>query len=229
MSTIFFGSIGAIAETSDIQRRAYNQAMAEAGLRWQWTPETYRSLLKSSGGMDRLRTLADATGTDLQESQVEAIHARKTELATAEVIETGTPLRPGVADLITHALAEGIALGLVTTTYRPNIDAIATAAGDSLQLERFAVVVTRDDVKQGKPAPDAYSYALEQTRSKPDSAIAIEDTANSALAAIGAGIRTIVTPGAFTDDQIVVGAEMVIPRLGDGAGNLDSRVLAAVS
>ncbi len=33
---ILLGSIGVVAETSDIQRRAYNTAFKEAGLDWVW-------------------------------------------------------------------------------------------------------------------------------------------------------------------------------------------------
>ena len=112
-----------------------------------------------------------------------------------------------------RTLDNGIRLGLVTSTYLPNIEAIAEAAGDQLPLDRFDVVVSRADVACGKPAPDAYQHALHTTGADPATTIAIEDTATSALAAQGAGIRTIVVPGRFTDDQIVVGADAIVPAL----------------
>tara|TARA_B110000503_G_scaffold47893_1_gene77939 strand:+ start:1294 stop:1407 length:114 start_codon:yes stop_codon:yes gene_type:complete len=34
VKAVFFGSIGTLVETSDLQRRAFNQAFAEAGLDW---------------------------------------------------------------------------------------------------------------------------------------------------------------------------------------------------
>ncbi len=213
ISHVFFGSIGVLAETSDIQRRAYNAAMAEAGLAWEWDPDTYRALLRSSGGKARLRMLADATGQELADAAIDEIHRRKTEIACAEVVATPVPLRDGVADVVRHALDNGIGLGIVTTTYRPNVDAIATAAGDDLPLDRFEVVVTTDDVERGKPAPDAYEVALARTGADPASCIAIEDTSPSALAAQAAGIRTLVVPGRFTDDQIVPGADAVVSTL----------------
>ena len=36
---LFLGSIGVLAETSDIQRRAYNAALSEAGVPWEWNPD----------------------------------------------------------------------------------------------------------------------------------------------------------------------------------------------
>ena len=153
IETVLFGSIGVLAETSDIQR-AYNQAMVEAGIDWSWDRDTYRRLLTISGGQARLRLLADATNAQLSEDQIVGIHRRKTEIACSEISESKTPLRPGVAELVRWALGADKTLGLVTSTYRPNIDAIAKAAGSELSLDDFAVVLTTDDVARGKPAPD---------------------------------------------------------------------------
>ena len=218
IETVLFGSIGVLAETSDIQRRAYNQAMAEAGVDWSWDRDTYRRLLTMSGGRARLRLLADATNAQLSEDQIAGIHRRKTEIACTEITETKTPLRPGVAELIRWALDAGKTLGLVTSTYRPNIDAIAEAAGSALSLDRFAVVLTTDDVTRGKPAPDVYEAALERTGADSATTIAIEDTPMSILAALTAGLRVIAVPGELSGGQPFAGAECVVDALADGAG-----------
>lgn len=222
---ILLGSIGVLAETSDIQRRAYNQAMADAGLGWSWDENTYRRLLTMSGGRERLRLLADATGTELSDDAIASIHARKTDLACAEVVDTPVPLRPGVAEIVQRTLDAGIAIGLVTSTYRPNIDAIAAAAGDALPLDRFAVVVSRDDVARGKPAPDAYRHALDRTGADPAATVAIEDTAASAIAASTTGIRVIAAPGSLSAGQVIPGAAAVVEQLG-GSEGLNSEVEA---
>ena len=73
--------------------------------------------------------------------------------------------------LIQRALDAGITLGLVTSTYRPNVDAIAEAAGEYLPLDRFATVVTIEDLARGKPAPDAYELALAQTGADPSTTV----------------------------------------------------------
>jgi phosphoglycolate phosphatase-like HAD superfamily hydrolase len=54
VKAILFGSIGTLVETSDFQRRAFNQAFAQAGLDWNWDTETYVRLLKKSGGQQRI-------------------------------------------------------------------------------------------------------------------------------------------------------------------------------
>ncbi len=219
-TAILFGSIGTLVETSDIQRRSYNQALAEAGLDWNWDVETYAMLLEQSGGKERLAMLAAATGRRLDPVTIEQVHARKTELATAEVVASRPPLRPGVEALAMHARQAGRSLGFVTTTYRPNVDAVLQVA----PTLAFDVIVTRDDVSRGKPHPECYLVAMGKLGITADQALAIEDTAASVMAARRAGVRTIATPGAFARGQDFWQADLVLDSLAGGDGTLDPRI-----
>ena len=212
-TALLIGSIGVMAETSDIQRRAYNQALKEAGLDWEWDADTYRDLLMDSGGVKRLSRLNQEKETNLGDDDLKKIHARKTELACQEIVSGNTPLRPGVAELIAQALEQGIKIALVTSTYQANIDAIATAAGDDLPLDKFDAVMTRDDAENNKPAPDVYLAALKRLSVNANEVIAIEDSAPSLHAAKQAGIYTVVTPGQFTDQQDFSEADQVLTSL----------------
>lgn len=200
-TALFIGSIGVMAETSDIQRRAYNQALKEAGLDWHWDKDTYRDLLTDSGGVKRLTRLNKEKEANLSADAIKNIHARKTELACQEIVSSGVTLRPGLAKLIEQALEKGIKVALVTSTYQENIDAIATAAGADLPLDKFSAVMTRDDAENNKPAPDVYLNALKRLSVDASEVIAIEDSATSLQSAKQAGIYTVVTPGRFTDQQ----------------------------
>lgn len=220
---LLFGSIGSIVESSDIQRRAYNQALEEAGLAWVWDRETYETLLMQAGGKERVAMLASATGTNLSTMQIETIHARKTEVASEELVRNRVSLRPGVAELIASAKQRGMKLGFVTTTYQPNIDAIFAAAGDALSAHDFDVIVSRADVERGKPAPDAYRVALERLGIAAGDALAVEDTANSVMAAKRAGITVVATPGEFSKNQDFWQADLVVERLAHD-GVVDQRV-----
>ena len=222
---LLFGSIGAIMETSDIQRRAYNQALHEAGLPWIWDRRIYADLLEQSGGKDRLAMLAAATGFDLSEAQIDTIHARKMELACAEIVAKRVPPRDGVVTLVRLAKDRGIKLGFVTTTYQPNIDAIFSALGELMTAQDFDHIVDRDAVKNGKPAPDAYLSTLSALGITSDRVLAIEDTALSVMSAKRAGITTIATPGEISANQDFWQADLVVPALADHSETLDRRIL----
>jgi beta-phosphoglucomutase-like phosphatase (HAD superfamily) len=55
---VLFGSIGTIIETSDLQRKAFNQAFKKNDLNWVWTKKKYKILLNKSGGKDRISNYA---------------------------------------------------------------------------------------------------------------------------------------------------------------------------
>jgi HAD superfamily hydrolase (TIGR01509 family) len=218
INAIMLGSIGAVVESSDIQRRAYNQAMAENGLSWRWDRETYSELLEQSGGKDRLAHLAAATNTTLSADQIDAIHARKTKLAGQMMMAEGAVLRPGVSALIGFAKSRGMKLALVTTTYQPNIDAAFAAAKGAIVPSDFDYIGSRENVSEGKPAPDAYHAAIRALGVDAVNAVAVEDTALSIMSAKRAGLTVIATPGALTADQDFWQADLVVDALGDDHG-----------
>jgi len=223
-TTLMFGSIGAVVETSDIQREAYNDAMREAGLNWHWDRETYADLLTQVGGKERLAHLAAATGTHLHQDQIVKVHQRKTELACARMVSENVKLRPGVGELVRVAKERGLKLAFVTTTYEPNIDAVFAIGGDEFARMDFDYISSREKVRRGKPAPDAYLAALSALGVAADDVLAVEDTANSVMAAKRAGIDVIATPGAITLGQDFWQADLVLESLGTIDG-IDRRVL----
>jgi beta-phosphoglucomutase-like phosphatase (HAD superfamily) len=77
VKAIMFGSIGTLVETSNLQRRAFNRAFKDAGLSWNWTINTYKRLLTTSGGRDRIQNYASKRGIDVDANH---LHQRKTEI-----------------------------------------------------------------------------------------------------------------------------------------------------
>lgn len=209
---ILFGSIGVIAETSDIQRRAYNAAFEEKGLSWSWSRDEYRELLVKGGGRARLRRMNESTGAGLEEADILAIHRRKIELACAEIREEKTPLRSGVQKTIENARARDIRLALVTTTYPANIKAVIEPI-NRIQENAFDVIISVEDVAFIKPNPEAYQIALGKLGVKPENAVAVEDTTTSLASAKRAGLYAICTPGELTDQQDFSAADELLDEL----------------
>lgn len=187
---ILFGSIGVLAETSDLQRRAFNRAFAEAGLDWIWTEDQYRAMLAVAGGADRVERFAAERGQSVDSA---AIHASKSahfhELLRTEPIA----LRPGVAS----TLAAASRAALVTTTSPENVRALLAALAPAVRADQFEIIVDRTRVERAKPAPDAYHFALAEMRLLPADAVAIEDNPPGAAAARAAGLSVIAFPGAM--------------------------------
>ena len=215
LKAVIFGAIGVIAETSDLQRQAFNLAFAEAGLDWNWNSETYRRLLSINGGQTRLRAFRDedASRSEVTDAVIATLHERKTHHYAA--LTAGGSLKPrrGVAELIKTCQDAGVRVALCTSTSVENVDSIKAALDDALDFGAFASITTIDKIGAVKPAPDAYLHCLSQLGLSAHEVVAIEDTPVSMASAIAAGIAVIATPGAMTSDQDFSGAAMKVDDL----------------
>jgi len=191
-AALLFGSIGTLAETSEMQREAFNRAFALAGLGWHWNRSLYQALLKTTGGLNRIETFALSRG---QVVDARAIHVAKTAIYHQLLDEKALELRAGVSETIRWANRNGIRLGLVSTTGRGNIERLLAALAPACTREMFDIVTNGGQVKRPKPDPEAYCLALEKLRVGPDQVVAIEDTAASLSASLAAGIATVAFPG----------------------------------
>ncbi len=215
LKAVIFGAIGVIAETSDLQRQAFNTAFREQRLDWDWNPETYRRLLSINGGQARLRAFRDEEPprSNVTDAMIATLHERKTH-HYATLISDGTLMpRRGVAELIKTCQHAGIRVALCTSTSVDNVDAIKAALGNQLDFEAFASITTIDKIDAVKPAPDAYLHCLTQLGLAAHEVIAIEDTPVSMASALAAGIAVIATPGAMTSNQDFSGATMIVEDL----------------
>jgi HAD superfamily hydrolase (TIGR01509 family) len=212
---VIFGAIGTIAETSDIQRQAFNAAFAAAGLDWVWSIDAYRDLLEINGGQNRLRAYRDADPirAHVTDAMIGTLHQAKTDHYVAQLAQAPLTPRAGVVELIAACQNHAIPVAFCTSTSAANVNAIGAALADVLPFDQFATIVTIERIARPKPAPDAYHYCLEQLGLTADQVIAIEDTPASLAAAKAAGIPTVVTPGATTAGQDFAAADWVLPSL----------------
>lgn len=207
MKALLLGSVGVLAETSDMQREAFNSAFAEAGLDWNWGFDAYRNLLDRPGGAGRIADYAERRG---QSVDADALHARKSALFR-DRLAAGVPLRPGVAETIAAAKDAGLKLALVSTTAPDIVAAVIAATG--LDRETFDLVITAADVTRVKPHYEAFTLALLRLDLMPPDAIAVEDNPAGFKSAVSAGLRTYAFPGALHSSAMFDGAEDILDRL----------------
>ncbi|MCG8925747.1 HAD family phosphatase [Lentzea sp. CC55] len=114
----------------------------------------------------------------------------------ADAIARGTfGLRPGAADLVALAGELG-AVGLVSEAPRRYVRAAASASGI---LRHVQVVVSGEDVANGKPAPDPYLAAARRLGLGPAQCLAVEDSGPGIRSAHAAGMTVLAIPGASAD------------------------------
>ena len=203
MPAVLFGSIGTIADTSELQREAFNGAFREHGLDWKWSREEYQRLLQDSGGANRIAAYAEAQGDEVDAA---AVHATKSRLFQEKLRVTELAPRPGLVDTIDQVRANGYKLALVTTTSAENIEALTEAMRPQLDIASFDLIVDTSSVERSKPDPEAYRFALERLDEKPTECLAVEDNIGGVQAAVSAGVTCVAFPGENNVDHEFDGA-----------------------
>ena len=136
-NSLFFGSIGTLIETSDLQRESFNEAFKEAGLDWYWDQEDYRLLLKQSGGTKRIEDFAEKNNTTVE---AQKIRERKTEIFNQKLLTEQLMPRQGVTDVIEYAKNNQFKLGFVTSTTKDNVNSVFLALKNYFSKEDFNFV-----------------------------------------------------------------------------------------
>lgn len=212
---------GTVAETErDGHRVAFNQAFEQLGLTWRWSVPRYGELLRVMGARERLlhdmATQADAPTTMPERDALVLELRRRKNLAYAEVVALGaiTP-RPGVCRLVDECRAAGVALGVVTTSSRSNVDALFARLWGAGWPAVFSAVVCAEDAPVKKPDPQAYLLALQRLGMPAHEVFALEDSPGGLQSARAAGIACGVTRSLYFADATFEGAAWVRDDLED--------------
>ncbi|MFB2531460.1 HAD family hydrolase [Paracoccus sp. p3-h83] len=214
MKALIFDVDGTLAETEEAHRAAFNEAFAAHGLNWHWSVETYRILLRTTGGKERIAAFqAGLPAPVLDTARIAALHVDKTARYTALLVDGGLALRPGVAELIDEARAAGLRLAVATTTSRPNVEALALCCWGRPADEVFDVIAAGDEVAAKKPAPDVFQLALNRLGLPPGDCLAFEDSRAGLTSAKGAGLRVVLTPSTYTEGDDFAGADLLVDRM----------------
>ncbi|MBL1435075.1 MAG: HAD family hydrolase [Rhodobacteraceae bacterium] len=216
IKALIFDVDGTLAETEEAHRQAFNETFAASKMDWAWGVPMYGTLLKTTGGKERMQEYQKTHRShepQMDRDQIQDLHAQKTARYVEILASGGLPLRAGVADLISRAQAAGLRLAIATTTSRPNVDALTACCWGKTPEQIFEVIATGEHVKAKKPAPDLFELALKGLGLPAAECLAFEDSRNGVFSATRAGLRTIVTPGQYTANDDFSGAADVISSL----------------
>lgn len=235
MPTLLFDCDGVLADTERYGHLpAFNQTFEEFGLPFRWSEEEYGRKLAIGGGKERMASeltpdVIRAAGLpDDQEAlatEVAKWHKRKTALYTEMVTAGKLPPRPGIRRVISDAQDAGWTLGVASTSAEASVRAILEYAVGRERAERFDVLLAGDVVPAKKPDPAIYLLALERLGVPASEVLVVEDSRNGLLAAVGAGLRCLMTVNGYTEKEDTSEAILVVTSLGDPGGER-ARVIA---
>lgn len=94
---------------------------------------------------------------------------------------------------------ENYTLVLATMSHLPEAKKVTEAIGI---FDKFDLFLTRDDVENGKPAPDIYNRAKEHLGLSSEQCLVIEDSPNGIMAAQNAGMPVFAVTNSITRTSV---------------------------
>lgn len=132
----------------------------------------------------------------------------------------GLQRMPGLDALLAAFRKRGVPYALATNSDAPYARLCLRHAG--LEAE-FGLIVTRDQVRQGKPAPDVFLEAARRLGVAPAECLALEDSATGLAAARAAGtITVLVQRRAAERERLGKEARLAVAALGELAEWLEA-------
>lgn len=123
----------------------------------------------------------------------------------------GIAPKPGLHALLAFVAERGLRIAVATSSDREYTAFTLAHAG---LAGRFPVIVTRDEVAHGKPAPDLYREAARRLGCAPASCVALDDADAGVLAARAAGMSVVMVPDlASPSVEAAAAALSVLPSL----------------
>ncbi|UBU09612.1 HAD family hydrolase [Nonomuraea gerenzanensis] len=183
MQAVFFDMDGLLVDSERVWLTIETEVMARLGA--EWTPEHQVHLV--GGSMERtVEYMLAVSGADVpprtvREWMVSGMVAR---------LSAGVRIMPGASELLDALRAEGVPVGLVTSSLKDIADAVLKSVG----RDRFDVVVTADDVTRTKPDPEPYLTAARLLGVPPVRCVVLEDSPNGVAAATAAGCAVVAVP-----------------------------------
>ncbi len=221
LKAIIFDFDGVITDSEILHLRSFNRVLAQQ----YGTEITTKSYYKDYLGLtdfECFKLVANEKQLALDDQQIANLMEQKTqifeELAKAEgrIIE-------GVRDFLKMLEQNNILMAICSGAVMAEIELILEEA----RLRHFfAVIVSADQIKKGKPHPEGFLLTLQklnQERNVPilrQQCIVIEDSHWGLKAAKAAGMHTVAVTNSYAADQLTQ-AEKIVARLSElGIGDL---------
>ena len=115
---------------------------------------------------------------------------------------------PGLDHLIKECHAAGIPMAVASSAVRANIDFVVDALG---YRPYFRTMVSGDEVRHAKPAPEIYLKAAEDLGTDPADVVAFEDSYVGIDAVKNAGMKCVAIASTFPIEKLTPLADLAVP------------------
>jgi len=203
---VIFDFNGTLSNDEPLILRIYTEMFHER-LGWDLTPEDYYARLAGRSDREIIDTvMADLGGDERLAAQLLA----ERQVRYGEIVALQSPVLAHTARAVANLAAAGVPLGIVTGAQRADVELVLS---QSPLTGLFQVIVTEEDVKQGKPDPEGFHHASRTLGSDPSATLVFEDSLPGVQAAKAAGMLCIGVEGTVSRAQLVTKADASVAAL----------------
>jgi HAD superfamily hydrolase (TIGR01509 family) len=220
LRAILFDFNGVLVDDEPIHLEMFQRVLGEEGV--SLTADDYYARYLGLDDRSCFAAVLTAAGEQPSVPRLMRLIARKSSYYRERIRERGYPLFPGAAELVRELARAGRMLGIVSGALRDEVEGALRQSG---LRDLFKVLITAEDVAEGKPAPEGYLRALEDLNSvpplperliHPHEVLAVEDSPAGLAAAAEVGFVTLGVAQSFPAAHLRVADRlqgMTLPRL----------------
>lgn len=202
---LIFDLDGTVTLTQQFHEMAFEEVFKRHGL--QYTADD-DARFSGRGAHGTFPEFFKEHGIILTPEQIEQFAEEKHEVYAKIIHESQAQSVPGVEKFLERQKAKGMRMAMATGNQLQSTLYFL----DKLGLEKyFEYIVTNDDIKNSKPAPDIFLKAAEKLELQPDECIVFEDAVNGVLGAKSAGMRCIALITTTPQEKLIAaGADHLV-------------------
>lgn len=216
LRSILFDFNGVLVDDEPIHLEMFQRVLSEEGI--ALSAEDYYARYLGLDDRACFAAVLETAGEPATVPRLMRLIARKASYYQERIRQRGYPFFPGAAPLIREAAAAGMMLGVVSGALLEEVEGALRQVG---LRDLFKVLVTAEDVSEGKPSPEGYQRALEALNSQsplperllhPHEVLAVEDSPAGLAAAADMGLVTLGVGHTYAPERLRA-ADAVAPSL----------------
>ena len=213
LKAIIFDFDGVITDSEPVHLKMFQKVLGEMGL--TISEKDYYEIYLGMDDKGCFSTLLKSNGIDSNFELIQSLIDKKTEYLM-DYIKDNLFIYPGVVEFIETSYGKYL-LAIASGALRHEIEFILEGAGIR---SAFSIIVSAEDVSEGKPNPECFNKALDRlneiSRQPITTAecLVIEDSIAGVEAAKAAGMRCAAVTNTYNPDRLKM-ADIVVKGVAD--------------